>query len=65
MSGPRRWQSLDLDAATAPLLVIDPVKGDTRPRHPVRRRAARAQDRVLLPADEATEQALTSQIFRS
>src|SRR6266851_1023417 len=27
---PRRWQSLDLDASTAPFLVIDLVKGDTR-----------------------------------
>jgi hypothetical protein len=26
---PRRWQSLDLDASTAPFLVIDLVKGDT------------------------------------
>ncbi|HMH52005.1 MAG TPA: helix-turn-helix transcriptional regulator [Candidatus Acidoferrum sp.] len=64
---PRRWQSLDLDASTAPFLVIDLVKGDTRLQFftllaslgtPYDITLHELRIECFFPADEATEQAL-------
>ncbi len=66
---PRRWQSLDLDASTAPFLVIDLVKGDTRLQFftllaslgtPYDITLHELRIECFFPADEATEQALVS-----
>ena len=64
---PRRWQSIDLDASTAPFLAIDFVKGDRRlsfftllaslgTPHDITLHELRIE--CFFPADEATEQAL-------
>ena len=64
---PRRWQSLDLDASTAPFLVIDLAKGDTRLQFftllaslgtPYDITLHELRIECFFPADEATEQAL-------
>ena len=64
---PRRWQSLDLDASTAPFLVIDLVKGDTRLQFftllaslgtPYDITLHELRIECFFPADEATEQTL-------
>jgi transcriptional regulator with XRE-family HTH domain len=65
---PRQWQSLDLDASTAPFLVIDLAKGDTRLQFftllaslgtPYDITLHELRIECFFPADEATEQALT------
>jgi hypothetical protein len=71
---PRRRQSLDLDASTAPFLVIDLVKGDTRllfftllaslgTPYDITLHELRIE--CFFPAADATEQALVSRRPRS
>src|SRR5437867_7563127 len=66
---PRQWQALDLDASTAPFLVIDLVKGDTRLQFftllaslgtPYDITLHELRIECFFPADEATDQALVS-----
>jgi transcriptional regulator with XRE-family HTH domain len=66
---PRRWQSVDLDASTAPFLVIDLVKGDRRLQFftllaslgtPYDITLHELRIECFFPADEATEQMLVA-----